>query len=107
MAEYVTADFLKQLGMDTVPADKQAELLGNMNTTVHQRVELKLSFLLSGRQLRKFNALGERGGDAEGYLRKKVSNLDLVIAEVVQLFKEEMVDLNTRAQGMIDSQKSP
>lgn len=86
-------DLIKELNLGNLPAQKQAELLGEMTDIVQNRILLRAASGLTEKQAIKLNGLLDGGEEKNilGFLRKNVPNFTNLMKGEIKKFGEEML----------------
>jgi hypothetical protein len=86
-------DIIKELGLESLPIEKQEEMLERMSKVVNERIILRTLDQLSEEDAKLINA-NLVSGDTEEAMRlmdEKIPNFDKVISEEIVKFQEEML----------------
>jgi len=88
-------NLLKELGLEQAPPEAQGKLLLQMSDLVEKRFLLTLLSQLEEKDKQELDQLLAQNASVENWLRTKLPDFDLLLAEVIGNFKQEMLDLNT------------
>lgn len=88
-----TVDFAKKLGIDSLPVEKQEEIVKRMADVLDKRIILRVMDELSEDEVMEINAtfVSENREEALKILEKKIPNFDKIFLEEVNKLKEEML----------------
>ena len=88
----IKQSIIEELGLGSLPEEKQTELLTAMTESVLKRITIKTLELLSEEDRAEFDKLRETDEPDKitEFLRTKISNYDAMVEGVVREFKEEM-----------------
>jgi hypothetical protein len=88
-------DLLKELGLDTLPADEKKKFLAHIYETLEMRVGMKLAEQMSDAQLTEFEQFIDRNdeGGALKWLEANFPNYKDVVAEEFEKLKSEIRQL--------------
>ena len=86
------AGFLKELGLDDLPIDRQVELLDLMTRTVLNRMTVQIYKKLDDREIRAFEKLKDAKYPEKihQFLRGKIKGYDQMVEKVVADFKQDI-----------------
>ncbi|MBI4095056.1 MAG: hypothetical protein HY435_02595 [Candidatus Liptonbacteria bacterium] len=104
MAHILNVNLLKELGLDSLPKERQQKVLDEMMEVVEKRLTARILSLLSDEEQKQFDAVLVSGGDVASFLRTRIANFDAITADVVANFKQEMFDLNRAAEQKLGTQ---
>jgi hypothetical protein len=84
-------DFLEQLGLGDLPAERKAELTDTMGRTLMLRMINRVMDRLSADDVKVFDRLIASGDEARinAFLSQKVPNIAELTQEIIEEFKEE------------------
>lgn len=84
-------NIIKELGLDELPENAQAEILTKMGEVVLKEISVKVLSRLSDSDLEEFEKVREEGSpeEVEKFLRAKVDDFDKLVENTVDEFKEE------------------
>lgn len=92
----LSKNMVKELGLDALPADQQAEVLLKIGEIINQRIIIKALENLSDADKDAFDALlGEKMNDTDAiatFLRSKIPNFDDMVAKEITDFKQSSID---------------
>ena len=92
MPTQIEQDILKELGIDSLPPERQEEVLAAMTEAILKRIILRLAGELSEEQRGQLEAVGS-SGDSEKisqFLTANIPNYETLIQEEVASFKKDM-----------------
>jgi len=92
-------NFLEDLGLNTLPKEKQTELLITMTESILKRITIRVLEHLSKKEKKEFDEVRETSDPDKisEFLAEKIDNYDQMVQEVISEFKEEMI---TTMQGL-------
>jgi len=99
ISELLNIDLAKELGLDNLPEDKKTALVEQMAEVVESRINIEVLSALSEEDKKELDGVLDSGGDMVAFLRGKIPNFDILVAETVANFKKEIVDLQNAATG--------
>jgi hypothetical protein len=90
----IQESIIKELGLDTLPEDKQTELLTMMTESVLKRITIGIIEQLSEEDKIKFDQVRDTNDPDKinEFLRTTISNYDEMVEKIIKEFKEEMSD---------------
>ena len=93
----LSQNIIKDLGLDTLPPERQMQVLLGIGRVIQQNIILRVLELLPEEAKDEFDKLlAEKMNDEEavlGFLRSKIPNLDQIVEEEISKFKEESAEL--------------
>lgn len=95
MYQYITEEFLKELGLDKLPEEEKQRIMLQLMDVFTKRVMLKLIKNLDDNKLTEFDKFLETDPDPVSifsYLADNVSNFDSIIEEEAKAFRQEAID---------------
>jgi diaminopimelate decarboxylase len=96
-------NFIKQLGFDNLPPEKQTEVLLKIGRIIQQNLILRIVNELNEEDKEEFDQLlATKMNDQKAildFLRSKLPNLDVIVNEEIIKFKKESVDLINLLRG--------
>lgn len=96
-------NIVKELGLDSLPADQQAETLLKIGEIINQRIIIKVMEKLSEADKDEFDQLlGRDMTDQDAiasFLRSKIPDFDGMVAKEVADFKQSSVDFIKSVAG--------
>ncbi len=97
ITELLNINLVKELGLDSLPQEKKAELINQMMEVVESRINLEVLSTLSEDDKKELDKVLDSNGDMIVFLRSKVANFDLMVAETIANFKKEVLDMQQPA----------
>ncbi|MDO8557344.1 MAG: DUF5663 domain-containing protein [Candidatus Jorgensenbacteria bacterium] len=92
----LSKNIIKELGLDALPADQQADTLLKIGEIINQRIIVKALDSLSDEDKDAFDAiLGKETENPEAiitFLRSKIPNFDGMVAKEISDFKQSSID---------------
>lgn len=86
-------NLVKELNLDALSSDKKNEIVNRMLEVLESRINLEVLSILSDDEKRELDKILESGGDMIKFLRDKIPNFDVLVAETVANFKKETLDM--------------
>ncbi len=88
----IQESIIKELGLETLPEDKQIELLNTITESILKRVTISVLEKLSEEEKVEFDQVRDTDDPEKisNFLREKISNYDEMVENVIKEFKEEM-----------------
>jgi len=94
MIELTDIDLMKELGLDSLPIEKQQQLASQMLEVVEKRIFREALYILTDREKKELDkVLDADDGDTIEFLRRKIPNFDILVAEIVADFKNEILNM--------------
>ena len=93
IAELLNVDLVKELGLDSLPNDKKTALIDQMMQVLESRISIEVLSLLMEDDKKELDKVLDSDGDLLEFLRSKIPNFDLMVAETIANFKKEMLDM--------------
>lgn len=93
IAELLNVNLVKELGLDSMPHEQKGALIDQMLQVLESRINLEVLSKLSEEDKKELDKILDSEGDMVAFLRSKIVNFDLMVAETVANFKKEMLDL--------------
>ena len=97
MKNILKQNIVKDLGLDTLPVEKQEEVLLRVGKIVFQNVIMRVLDELNEKDKSEFDKLlSERPDDEEAilsFLQSHISNIDGIVEEEITKFKEESLNV--------------
>lgn len=86
-------DIIKELGLEALSIEKQAELVERMSKLIYKRILLRILDKLSEEETMKLNKLLKKRNyeKVDEYIRDKVPDFASILKEEIENFQEEMV----------------
>lgn len=91
--EALKQDLLKTFGLDSLPQDKQEELLSKIGEALLKRIFLETMEKIGDEGVKEYEALLDREAnqaEIEAFFEKKIPGYDVFVEDVVKGFKEGM-----------------
>ena len=102
ISDLLNLDLVKELGLENLPKEKREALTNQMASALESRVSIAVLSRISDKEKEELNSLLDDDKDVTAFLREKVPNFDLLVAETVAGFKQEMLEL----QGIVKKQSA-
>ena len=93
IVELLNINLVKELGLDSLPQEKKNLLINQMLEVVESRINLEVLSVLTEEQKKELDKVLDSEGDMIQFLRSKISNFDLMVAETVANFKKEILEM--------------
>lgn len=93
ITELLNINLTEVLGLDSMPKEEKDTLVAQMLDTIESRINLEALSLLSEEDKKELDKVLDSSGDLVGFLREKIPNFDVLVAETVANFKKEVLDL--------------
>lgn len=97
IAELLNIDLVKELGLDSLPSEKKELLVNQMSEVVESRINLEVLSILTEEEKVELDKVLDSDGDMVEFLRNKIPNFDLMVAETVASFKKEILEMQPPA----------
>ena len=93
IVELLNVDLVKELGLDSLPEERKAALIDQMTEVLESRISLEVLSILTEEEKKELDQVLDSGGDMIEFLRSKIPNFDLMVAETIANFKKEMLEM--------------
>lgn len=96
MFNEINKNIVVTLGINTLPAEKQKEVMESLGAIVYQEVMLRALDILSEEEKDEFEKLIEKDPNPEtmfGYLVAKIPNLEEIVKEEAENLRKEGADI--------------
>jgi hypothetical protein len=97
MANAVNQSLIKELGIDNLPAEEQAEVLMGISRVIYQNITLRVLDELKEEDKDEFDAFLEKNPDDQEaiyeFLKSKIPNLDEIAKEEVEKFQKDSLNI--------------
>lgn len=97
IAELLNIDLVKELGLGSLPPEKKELLVSQMSEVVEGRINLEVLSILTEEEKIELDEILDSNGDMILFLRSKIPNFDLMVAEIVANFKKEILEMQPPA----------
>lgn len=99
---------LRDFGLTEMPEDRKNKMLAKIAETVHNRVSLKMSQMLSESEKQQLDHLVD-GGDEQGiltYLSQRFPNYPVMVQDEIEKLKGEMNQQSADVRHLVDEAKA-
>lgn len=93
ITELLNINLVKELGLDSLPPEKRGVLINQMLEVVESRINLEVLSILTDDEKGELDKVLDSNGDMIAFLRNKIPNLDMLVAETVANFKKEILEM--------------
>lgn len=93
LTDLLNINLVKELGLDSLPPEKKKDLIDQMLEVVDSRINLAVLAELSEGQKKELDQVLDSDGDMVAFLRAKLPNFDLLVAETIAGFKKEILEM--------------
>ena len=93
IAELLNINLVEELGLNSLPDEKKNQLINQMMEVIESRITLEVLSILTEKEKKEFDAVLDSDGDMIEFLRGKIANFDILVAETVANFKKEILDM--------------
>ena len=93
ITELLNINLVKELGLDSMPAEKKNLLINQMSEVVESRINLEVLSVLTEDEKKELDKVLDSDGDIIVFLRDKIPNFDLMVAETIANFKKEVLEM--------------
>ena len=97
ITELLNINLVKELGLDSLPQEKKALLINQMMEVVESRINLEVLSVLTEDEKKELDKVLDSDADMIAFLRSKIPNFDLMVAETIANFKKEVSDMQPAA----------
>lgn len=94
ITELLNLNLVKELGLDSLPADKKQSLIQQMQDVLENRINIEIISNLTDSDKKDLDKVLESNGDLLAFYRDRIANFDVMVAETVATFKGEMLDMH-------------
>lgn len=95
ITEILNIDLVKELGLDGVEPEQKNDLLNKFQEVLDSRISQQILLRLSGEEKIELDKILDSNEDLSNFLRSKIANFDILVAEMVAGLKKEIIDLNS------------
>jgi len=99
ISELLNINLVEELGLDKLPEEKKTALVNQMAEVVEGRINIEVLSVLSEDEKKELDSVLDSDGDLLAFLRSKIPNFDILVAETVANFKKEVKDLYLTTTG--------
>jgi len=100
ITELLNINLVKELGLDTLSQEKRNALIDQMSEVVESRINLEVLSVLNEEQKKELDKVLDSDADMVQFLRDKIPNFDLMVAETIANFKKEILDMQQPVVGV-------
>jgi len=93
IAELLNINLVKELGLDSLPAEKKAALIDQMMEVVESRINLKVLSILTEEEKKELDKVLDSDADMIAFLKSKIPNFEIMVAETIANFKKEILEM--------------
>ncbi len=93
ITELLNINLLEALGLNSLPEEQREKLVEQMTEVVENRINTEVLSILTTEQKKELDKVLNSDADMIEFLRNKIPNFDLMVAETVANFKKEMLQL--------------
>ncbi len=88
----IQESIIKELGLENLPEDEQAELLTTMTESILKRITISVLEQLTEEEKIEFDQVRDSDDPEKisNFLREKIVNYDEMVENIIKNFKEEM-----------------
>ncbi len=97
ITELLNLNLLKELGLDSLSQEKREALISRISGVVESRISLQISSLLPEADKKELDKVLDSDGDLVAFLRSKIANFDIMVAEIIANVKKELLDMRDMA----------
>ena len=94
ITELLNINLVKELGLDSLPQEKKELLINQMMEVVESRINLEVLSILTEDEKEELDTVLDSNADMVAFLRSKIPNFDLMVAETIANFKKEVVEMH-------------
>ncbi|KKT00445.1 MAG: hypothetical protein UV76_C0010G0020 [Candidatus Nomurabacteria bacterium GW2011_GWA2_43_15] len=100
IVELLNINLVKELGLDSLPPEKKNLLIDQMLEVIESRINLEVLSILTEEQKKELDKVLDSDGDMVEFLRDKIPNFDLLVAETIANFKKETLDMQQQVAAV-------
>jgi len=93
ITELLNINLVKELGLDSLPSEKKIALIEQMSAVVDSRINLEILSALTEGEKKELDKVLDSDGDMVVFLREKIPNFDIMVAETIANFKKEVLEM--------------
>ena len=93
IVELLNINLVKELGLDSLPHEKKGALIDQMLEVVESRINLEVLSILTEDEKKELDKVLDSDGDMIKFLKEKIPNFNLLVAETIANFKKEILDM--------------
>jgi len=93
ITELLNLDLTKELDLESLSQENQKELTDKMLDVLESRINLEVLATLDEDGKKELDIVLDSNGDMLSFLKSKIPNFDIMVAETVANFKKEIVSL--------------
>ena len=93
ITELLNINLVKELGLDSLPQEKKAALINQMMEVVESRINLEVLSTLTEDEKKELDKVLDSNGDMIAFLKEKIPNFELMVAETIANFKKEILEM--------------
>ena len=97
ITELLNINLVEALGLETLPAEQKEKLIGQMTEVVENRISTEVLSVLTKDEQKELDKILDSDGDILEFLKSKIPNFEIMVAETVANFKKEMLELQQLA----------
>ena len=97
ITELLNINLVKELGLDSLPQEKKVVMINQMMEVVESRINLEVLSVLTEDEKKELDKVLDSDADMVAFLRSKIPNFDLMVAETIANFKKEVSDMQPAA----------
>jgi len=94
ITELLNINLIKELGLDSLPPEKRMVLLNQMSEVVENRINIEVLSTLSDEDKKELDKILDSDGDMIGFLKEKIPNFEMMVAETIANFKKEAIEMS-------------
>ena len=91
--ELLNINLVKELGLDQMSKEKKDGLVAQMSEVVENRINLEVLSILTDDEKKDLDKVLDTKADLVEFLKNKIPNFELMVAEIVANFKKEILDM--------------
>lgn len=93
ITELLNVNLVRELGLDSLPQEKKEVLINQMTEVLESRLNLEVLSILSEDDKKELDKVLDSDGDMIAFLRSKIPNFDMMVAETVANLKKEILEM--------------
>lgn len=101
ISDLLSVNLIKELGLDTLPAEKRQKLIDRMIDTIQSRISMRLLSMLTEDQKKELDAVLAKDGDVAAFMAGKIPNTEIIVAEIIADFKKEMLEMSSAVDNVV------
>ncbi len=103
ISDYLQLDLVKELGLEVLPQAEREKVIADMESILVNRINAQIITRLDEPAQQELEKVIDSNGDVWGFYRSHITGFDLMLAEIVASFKEEMLGLRDTVSDVVNT----